>query len=276
LKVFISIDMEGVSGICTEPQTDRTGDAYGEACTLMRADLDAAVGGCLAAGATEIVVCDAHDSGSNLSADALPAQVTLVSGGGGALSMMTGVDESFDAALFVGYHARSGTQAAVLEHTYTYKIVAVSCGGTQIGETAINAWVAGALGVPVVFASGDDKLAAEAQALSAGVETVVVKDGLHRSGAMFRPLEAACTAIRESVQRALAVDPRPEPLRWPGAPFVVTFARAHFCDAAAAGAGVRRLDGLSVEISGGDYLETFANFLACLTLADTAGPPAVA
>jgi D-amino peptidase len=190
--------------------------------------------------------------------------------------MMNGIDEDFGAALFVGYHAMSGTQAAVLEHTYTYKIVSVSCGGTQIGETAINAWVAGALGVPVVFASGDDKLAAEVQALPAEVETVVVKDGLHRSGAMFRPLEAARAAIREGVQRALGADPRPESLRWPGAPLVVTFARTHFCDAAAAGPGARRLDGLTLEVSGGDYLETFANFLACLTLADTAGPPAVA
>jgi D-amino peptidase len=273
LRVFISIDMEGVTGVCTEQQTGRTGDHYREACALMRADLDAAIGGCLAAGAAEIVVCDAHDECDNLSADALPTQVTLVSGGSSPLSMMTGIGEGSDAVLFVGYHAMSGTQAAVLEHTYTYKIVSVSCDGRPVGETAINAWVAGALGVPVVFVSGDDKLAAEAQALLARVETAVVKHGVHRSGAMFLPPEVARAAIREGVQRALAADVRPEPPRWPGAPFVVSFARTHFCDAAAAGPGARRLDGLSIEVSGGDYLETFGNFIACISLAGTAGSP---
>jgi D-amino peptidase len=273
LRVFISVDMEGVSGVCTEQQTSLTGDRYREACALMRADLDAAVGGCLAAGATGIVVCDAHDAGSNLSADALPVQATLASGGSGPLSMMTGIDDSFDAALFVGYHAMSGTRAAVLEHTYVYKIVSVSCDGREFGETALNAGVAGALGVPVVFVSGDDKTAAEAQALLPGVETAIVKDGLHRSSAMFRPPDLARTLIREGVQRALGADLRLKPLRWPGAPLVVTFARTHFCDAASTGPGARRLDGLSVEVSGSDYLEVFRHFIACVGLAGTAGAP---
>jgi hypothetical protein len=115
---FHQIDLEGIIGVYSEEQTELGDPAYARDIDLMRADLDAALAGCVAAGAHEVVVCDAHDYSANLSFRELPTGVTLVSGTPAPLSMMTGLDASFDAALFVGYHARAGTAAAVIDYNY--------------------------------------------------------------------------------------------------------------------------------------------------------------
>ena len=273
MKVFISIDMEGVTGVCAEQQTSLTGAGYAEACTAMRADLDAALEGCLAAGATTVVVCDAHDESTNLSSEGLPEGVTLVSGSPSPLSMMTGLDASFDAVLLVGYHAMSGTAGAVLEHTYAYKVISVSCADRALGEVGLNSALAGFFGVPVVFVSGDDKLAAEAWTLLPGVEAAVVKEGVARTCARHVSPDVARARIRDGAERALRAVKRPDLLRLPAAPLRVMFARAHFCDLAATAAGVRRCDGLTIEISGEDYRQVFERFLVCLSLAASAGAP---
>jgi len=125
----------------------------------MRGDLDAVLEGCLEGGADEIVICDAHDRGDNLGVAGLPAGVSLISGGGTALSMMAGVEAGFDAAFMVGYHARAGTARATLAHTYLFEITdVVVCGGPDgdlaIGELGLNAAVAGAFGTPLAFRLG--------------------------------------------------------------------------------------------------------------------------
>ena len=203
MKVFISIDLEGVSGVCHLGQTEHGTDEWQAARQLMRGDLDAVLEGCLEGGADEVVVCDAHDRGDNLAAVGLPAGVSLVSGGGMDLSMMAGLDASFDAVMMVGYHARAGTAGATLAHTYIFGIAeAAVCGGPEdevaTGELGLNAALAGALGVPLVFACGDDKLGTEARALVPGVETVTVKEGLAWTGArLFAP-------ARRRLERPLA------------------------------------------------------------------------
>jgi len=272
VKVFISIDLEGVSGVFRSEQTDDLGsDAWREACRLMRADLDAALAGCADAGADEIVVCDAHYNSDNLDIAELPASVTLISGHV-PLSMMEGVDGACDAALLVGYHAKAGTRAAVLAHTYTDLIARVAvldpAGGEPYvtGEFGLCAAVAGAFGVPVVFASGDDKLTAEARELLPEVEVAVTKEGVARVGARLLTPEVAHERIRAGVARALAAAPRPAPLDWNGRVLQVTFTGPHACDLAAGCPTVKRLDGTTIEIAAHDYLATWKTFVAAAML----------
>ncbi len=129
MRVFVAVDLEGACGVVHEWETDPSGRGYARARAAMQADALAALDGCRAAGAGEVVVCDAHNDGGNLDPGSMPDGVTLVSGSPTPDSMLQGLDEGFDAALFVGYHARAGTLCGVLEHTWTYKVFAVSVGG---------------------------------------------------------------------------------------------------------------------------------------------------
>jgi D-amino peptidase len=275
VRVFISVDIEGITGVCRVKQADDLGSpAWRDACGLMRGDLDATLEGCVAAGVDEIVVNDGHYDGDNLSAEGLPPQVTLMSGAQFGLSMMEGIGDGFDAALFVGYHAMAGTQAAVLAHTWNGEVSSVTVvgpggGRREVGELGLNAAVAGAFGVPVVFASGDDKLAAEARAMLPGIETAAVKTGVSRTAASLCDPTTARQAIRAGVDRALRADRRPSSLDWRGHSLEVEFGRAEYCDKAAVCPGTRRLDGRRLLIAAEDYLDVYRAFVACATLAES-------
>jgi D-amino peptidase len=272
VRVYISVDMEGVCGVRTIAQAwDPGSEAYRGACRAMRADLDAALRGCAAADASEAVVCDGHMSGDNLLAEGLPAFASLVSGGPG---MMEGLGAGFDAALFVGYHAMAGTSGAVLSHTWDTHLARLtlveetSDARQEIGELALNAALAGAHGVPVVFASGDDKLAAEAQALLPGIETAVTKEGIsHTAARLFAP-EVARQAIEAGVKRALQSDCQSALLRWEGCALELEFTSEQACAAASVCPGVQRLDGRRLRIPTTDTLSLYRAFLACMALSE--------
>jgi len=273
MRVFVSIDLEGCSGIFNDAQTIPTEPAHATARRLMRADLDAVLGGCRDAGVDAVVVCDAHDRGANLDRDRLPAWVTVTAGAPQPLGMMSGIDESFAAALLVGYHAMAGTRAAVLDHTFTRKVFRIRVDDAlEVGEFGLNAALAGAFGAPVVFASGDDKLAAEAGELLPRVRTAVVKEGLARAGARLLPPVVSARRLREGVAEALLAGDRPAPLVWDERPLRVVFARSDHCDLAAACPGAVRVDARSVRIETGTYLEAYRRLVACLRL--TAAAPA--
>ncbi len=270
MKLFIAVDLEGICGVVAERDADRDGPAAARARVHMRADLDAVLAGCFAAGAGEVVVCDAHDDGRNLDAAGLPAGVTLVSGTDAPHSMMQGIGPGYHGALFVGYHARAGTAAAVLEHTWNYKVFAASFGDVEVGEFGLGALLAGHFGVPAVYVSGDDKIAAEAAALVPGVVTTVVKRGVMRLCAELSPAEAARERMRADVERAVRGAAAVAPLMWNGQPLRLTFTRAEFCDRASACPGARRLDGRTLELAGADYEAVYRAFLACVRLSDLA------
>jgi D-amino peptidase len=268
VKLFVAIDLEGITGVVSERDTSRQGSAAKTARDHMRADLDAVLEGCFAAGAHEVVVCDAHDDGRNLDAADLPPHVVLVGGSPTPYSMLQGIGPGFDGALFVGYHARAGTVAAVLEHTWNYKVFAASCGDLEVGEFGLGALLAGYFGVSAVYLSGDDKAAAEAQALVPRITTTVVKTGITRLAAGLFPPDHVRARIRDDVERALRSGERPAPLAWNGEPLRLTFTRVEFCDRAAGCPGVRRLDGRTLEIAGKDFEEIYRGFLACVRLSD--------
>jgi D-amino peptidase len=196
LKVFISVDFEGVCGVINWDETSEGGPDYGMFRGLMTQEANAAIAGAAAAGATEILVRDAHGSGRNILPELLDPRARLLRDWTyGPLSMMEGLDKTFDAVIFIGYHARAGTPDAVLDHTMTRKLLDVSINGKPMPEAGINGLMAGYFGVPVVLLSGDQAIARQVKELFGDIETVVVKEAVASAAIMLHPSKA-----REMIQ----------------------------------------------------------------------------
>ncbi len=166
LKVFISVDMEGVTGVVNGDDTRRSGKDYDYFRQTMTREANAAIEGALAAGATEIIVRDSHGSALNLLPEMLHRSSKLIRDwSDGPMSMMEGIDASYDAAIYVGYHARAGTPDGVLDHTSSGDVTDVSINGLQMPETGYNALMAGYYNVPVVFVAGDKAVCDQAREL---------------------------------------------------------------------------------------------------------------
>lgn len=205
MKVYITTDLEGISGVLDWKQTgrDERGGDYAEACRLLTADVNAAVTGALEAGAREIVVLDGHGGGRNFVYPDLRDGARYISGAG-RLCAFPGLDATFDAILLVGYHAMAGTFAAVMDHTMISRSwYNLYLNGIRMGEIGYTAVVAGHYGVPVAFVSGDTAACDEASALLGGIQTAAVKRGLSRTSAELLSPGEARDLIRCGVQTAL-------------------------------------------------------------------------
>src|ERR671911_2851939 len=158
MQVYISVDMEGVAGVAHEDQTDpiesRHAGEYNRFRRLMTNEANAAIAGALEAGATAVVVNDSHWLMRNLLAEELNPAAELLSGGPKRLSMVEGIGDGFDAAMFIGYHAQAGTRHATIDHTYTSRVYEVRLNGEPVGELALNAAMAGVHGVAVGMGKG--------------------------------------------------------------------------------------------------------------------------
>ena len=208
MRVYISVDMEGIAGVVHEDQTNptdaRCAPEYARFRKLMTAEANAAIQGALDAEATRVLVNDSHWTMRNLLAEELHEGAELVSGGPKPRSMMEGIDGGFDAALFIGYHARAGTRNAVLDHTYADRIFDVRLNGRSVGELGLNAALAGQYGVPVALVSGDAAIATEAHDLLGDeAATVIVKEAVGRHAAKSLAPAVACRRIREAATKAL-------------------------------------------------------------------------
>ncbi len=204
LKVYISADMEGVVGVVTDQQLGPSGFEYTRFREFMTQEVIAAIEGARDAGATEILVSDSHGNGQNLLIEKLPADITLVRAWPRPLMMMQGIDETFDAAIFIGYHASTDNSGGIRAHTMSSaRLASVKLNGTPMPEAGINAAIAGHFGVPVVMISGDDAIVDEARRLLGDIEGAVVKwsIGFH-SGRTIMP-EAAYELIRAKAAAAL-------------------------------------------------------------------------
>jgi len=203
LKVFISVDMEGVTGVVNGDDASRTGKDYDYFRQTMTREANAAIEGALAAGATEIVVRDSHGSALNLLPEMLHRSAKFIRDwSGGPMSMMEGIDASYDAAIYVGYHARAGTPNGVLDHTSSGNVTDISVNGVSMPETGYNALMAGYYDVPVVFVAGDKAVCDQARELLGNVETVAVKEGIGAAALNLHP-EVAREQIRAGVEKAL-------------------------------------------------------------------------
>jgi D-amino peptidase len=204
LKVLISVDMEGVAGVVTSDQLGPTGFEYGRFREFMTREALAAVEGARAAGATEIVVADAHGNGENLLIEQFPGDVRIIRSWPRKLSMVAGVDEKVDALVFIGYHAGTNNPTGVRAHTFSSAtLTRVALNGTNVTEGSWNAAIAGHFGVPVVMISGDDAAIAEVRGAVGSIEAAETKRTLGFHSANTLTPQAAAAEIRRRVEGAL-------------------------------------------------------------------------
>ncbi len=203
LKVFISVDMEGISGVVRWDDVDVGKGDYEYFRQVMTEETNAAVEGALAAGATEVVVRDAHDTACNILPTKLHQEAKLLRNwSGGPLSMMEGIDASFDAVVMVGYHAKANTPNGILKHTMEPGIADLSVNGVSLPEGGWNALLAGHYGVPVVFVSGDEAICDYSRSLLPNVHTVAVKQGIGTASLGLHP-EKCKELVRAGVRQAI-------------------------------------------------------------------------
>jgi D-amino peptidase len=205
MKVFISVDMEGATALTDPEDVLPEGADYARGRIFMTGDANAAVQGAFDAGATEVVVNDSHWIMRNLLIEHLDPRAKLIKGFHKPMCMVQGLDETFDAAVFVGYHSCAGTEEGVLNHTLLGKEVHnLLLNGDPIGETRLNALLAGHFGVPVVFVAGDDAVCREAKGvLGDDLTTFAVKDGIDMFSALCLHPEVTAKGIREGVASSL-------------------------------------------------------------------------
>jgi len=270
-RVFISADMEGISGIVHSDQTTPGTAEYPDGRRWMAQDINAAVEGALEAGATEIIVNDSHGSMRNINPDDLHPEAILISGSPKPLSMMQGIDASFAACLFIGYHAKAGTQDAILDHTISSSAVrAIRVNGVELPELGLNAAIAGYYGVPVVFVSGDGAVCRQtSEVLGREVMTVAVKEAYGRLAAKLVPMAEARRMIKAGVKDALGKIARIKPFQMAG-PFHFELA---FHVSAQADTGImllpdlERPDARTLAFTANDFIEGFRTLRALISLA---------
>jgi len=269
VKVFITVDLEGVSGYARWDAADRQRERE-----LITDDASAAAAGCFDAGATEVLVGEAHANMRNLIPERLDPRAKFLSGEPKPLNHMAGLDETFDAAMLVGYHARAGTLNAVMCHTYSLCIYSLRFNGIEVGELGTDAAIAGHFGVPVVMVAGDEAACAEARALlGPGVQTMAVKKGLGRFVAEMLPLGAARAAIRAGAAAGLRDRAACKPfVIAPPVRVEVTFTSPSHADALFGFPGLRRVDGCTVAYdAAADFLQAYGWFDTAMFLASSRG-----
>lgn len=206
MKVFISSDIEGTAGITHWDEADKKHFSYPEFRDLMTGEVLAAIEGAIEAGATEILLKDAHGSGRNILTERLPACVRIIRGWSGhPLSMVQGIDGGFDALIFTGYHSRAGSETNPLAHTMNLRISELRLNGAAASEFQLHATAAALYNVPAVFISGDKGICADAQDLNPAMVTVPVLEGIGRSTVSVAP-SVARTNIKAGVKKALGLD----------------------------------------------------------------------
>lgn len=204
-KIFISVDMEGISGVVQPAQLGPEGFEYQRAREWMTGEVNAAIAGIRASGPAEIVVCDSHGNGQSVLIDQLPDDVRIVRGFPRPMEMMQGIDESFTAAVFIGYHASEWTANAVRGHTISSaRLLGVKLNGNEVSEGMYNAALAGQFGVPVAFVSGDRLAVTQLQQVAPSAEGVIVKEPYGYHSALTVTPARGQAMIREGLTRAMA------------------------------------------------------------------------
>lgn len=273
MRIYISVDIEGVAGVVRRHQVVRGESGYDEACLLMTGEANAAALGAFDAGATEVLINDSHGDMCNLRLEQLDPRVQIISGNLKRFSMAEGVqDGGFRLALYVGYHGGMGTEAAILDHTYRSAVLwSVRVNDITMNEAGLNALVAGAAGTPVGLVTGDASTCAQCRALLPGIETVTVKWAMSRMAARSLHPQAARAAIREGARKAVAAADRfvPFELEAPYALELDTIDTA-MADAAAIMPGVERRGPRTLRYVAHDVQTMFRALLSMIRLGGTA------
>ena len=269
MKVFISADMEGTAGVTDWDQVMPDRPDYARFRRLMTEEVNAAILGALEAGAKEIVVNDSHNTMRNLLIEELHPQAQLISGSPKPFGMMQGIDNSFDAVLYTGYHAAAGTQNGVLDHSYSgLSVRQIKLGNLVVGEAGLNAALAGHFKVPIVLVTGDTTAVAQVKKLIPHVEAVSVKEPIGRLAARsFQPVEAR-RRIKEGVTRALKRLKELKPLTLPR-PIALELDLTYtaMADHCMLIPGMTRINPRAVNYKARDAEQAYTVTMACLVLA---------
>ena len=268
MKVHISVDMEGISGVVKGNQVMPGEEEYEKSQELMVGDANAAIEGALEAGAEEIIVNDSHDGMTNLDINKLNPEAHLISGYVKPLVMMEGV-EGADASMFIGYHAKIGTKKGVLSHSFFgVNVNRMIMNGTEVGEPEINAAVAGHFGVPVVFLSGGERVCDLVKSsIGEWVKAVAVKEDLGRAAAKCLHPEKSHKLIKEGVKEALANLSEARTVE-PNLPvtFEIEFFTGQMADQAETCPFAERVDSRRIKTTGETVLEGFQKLLVLAKL----------
>ena len=271
MKVFLSTDIEGTAGIVDWQQVLGPHPEYELGRRLLLGEVNAAIDGALAGGATEIVVNDSHWTMQNMPPGELHGRASYIAGKHKPLYMMEGLDASFDAAFLIAYHGSISSETAILSHTYNpFAVYDVKLNGVVVGESAINALVALHHRVPVALITGDRQTAEEAERFMPGIEAIVVKESITRYAAHNLHPEVACELIEAGARRALerVGSLAPPAIELP-ARLDVTLLTADMAEMATWIRGVERTDTRSVRIEDAEPLRLYRTFVTVVALTRT-------
>lgn len=279
MQIYISADIEGCTGVvswrvqCGGPDQQNADWAFAR--RMMTHDVNAAIRGAAKAGATLVVVKDSHNVGKNLLIDELEApkgcEVQLISGSRASIDgMMDGIEPAFDAAFLVGYHAMSGTQEGVMEHSISGRIHRCWVNGVEAGEQTFSVFSAGSKNVPVSLVVSDDKGCAEAKKLFPGIETAITKHGMGRHIARLLHPSVTGQLIEEAAHKALT-GPAMKPVKAAEPVTVkIEFNRSEEADEASLLEPWQRLDAYTIESEHATWLHAHNSLRRAMSLAGTA------
>lgn len=269
MKILIAADMEGVTGVTRWEETQQTHNEYARFRRIMTDEINAAIAGAADAGADEIRVADGHGDGINILIEELDAHARLNSGNASPMAMVQGIDQETAGVLFIGYHARAGSQNAVLAHTWSNaRIANVWLNDTLVGEYGLNAAVAGHYGVPVLMITGDQTACSQAVELLGPLEKVVVKRATSYFSAECLSPKITLPMIKQSAKSAIlrlkeGSAPKPFIIQTP-VKVTIEFRQPEFADRAVRLPGAKRLDSVRIEFTALDMLAAYAGFRAAV------------
>ncbi len=268
MKLFLSTDFEGTSGIVAWEQIIEGNPEYEQGRRLLTDEVNAVITGAAEGGASEFVVNDSHHYMRNLHPQDLAGNATLITGRHKPLYMMEGLDASFAGICFVSYHGSIGAEHAVLSHTYNPGAIwEVRINGEVVGESGINALVAAHYSVPIIFVSGDAVTAQEAQGIAPNAEKVVVKQSLGRFAASNLHPKVACEMLKEGATRAVRNIHMMQPPQFKQPVSLdITFLVADMAEMALWVRGVEPVAPRTMRIVGENTLDLYRSFVTVVTL----------
>jgi D-amino peptidase len=276
MKIWISFDMEGVAGIVDWEQCRPSGGSrYAVGCGLMLDEVNAAIEGALAGGATEVVLNDSHGGMANLDPRLVAGGASYIAGRHKPLYMMEGLDQSVEAAFLVGYHGSISGRPSTLSHTYNPEVFAgARVNGTEVGESGINALVAEHFGVPIAFVSGDSVTWAETEEFAPGAVNVVTKESITRFSSLNLHPAESCRRIRagaeEAVRRVAAGRVGTPGIARP-ASLELDLQTGDMAEVATWARGTDRVSERTVRIEGENLLDVYRSFVAVNYITRQAG-----
>ncbi len=246
VKIFISVDMEGIGGIGTPKMVNSNGKDYATGRKLMTDEVNAVIDAIFKVGPATVIVNDSHGDMQNLLHTELDSRVEYIQSNIKPLGMVQGLDETFDGVIFIGYHAMAGTEDGFLAHTGSGSVNGLWINGTEVGEGGLNTFFAGELGVPVILASGDKTFSEEIKKL-ASIRTVITKEAIGSSAAKLLHPDVVKKELQDQTMAAIKDIKASKPLSVKGpVEFKIKVDSPTRADVAMGIPGMKRVDGYTI------------------------------